>query len=180
MSIPVIFIIALAAVFAVIVAVRQARVWWKYRGAAVVTCPNDQLPVGVTLDARHAAVTAGVGAPQLRLSSCSRWPERDGCGQPCLSQIAAAPEDCLVKSILTRWYEGKSCAYCGRAFAAVEWASAKPALLQADGVSVEWSQVPAEMLQTVLATARPVCFPCHTANTMVRQHPELVADRSGR
>jgi hypothetical protein len=25
--------------------------------------------------------------PHLRLSECSRWPERQGCGQECLSQI---------------------------------------------------------------------------------------------
>jgi mono/diheme cytochrome c family protein len=43
---------------------------------------------------------------------------------------------------------------------------------------VEWSQVAAEKLSETLAVAQPVCSACHLANKMVREHPELVADRS--
>jgi len=43
---------------------------------------------------------------------------------------------------------------------------------------VEWSEVPADKLQETLAAGRPVCFACHTANKLVREHPDLVTDRS--
>jgi hypothetical protein len=43
---------------------------------------------------------------------------------------------------------------------------------------VEWSQVPAERLAEVLLTAAPVCFTCHLAATLIREHPAMVTDRS--
>ena len=39
------------------------------------------------------AASALLGPPELRLTACSRWPEKAGCGQPCLSQIAASPQE---------------------------------------------------------------------------------------
>ena len=49
-----------------------------------------------------------------------------------------------------------------------------------DKASVEWSDIPAERLQEVLSGAEPVCFACHMASKMMREHPELVIDRSQR
>jgi hypothetical protein len=175
---PVAVILAVAAGFVAVVSARLAWAWWKFRGKRVVTCPENERPAGVTVDAWHAAASSAFGVAELGLSDCSRWPEKAGCGQPCLSQIAAAPEDCLVGNILTRWYEGKVCALCGRAFSGVDWNAAKPALLPSSGVSVEWNQVPAEELPDTLAAAQPVCFACHMANTLVRTRPDLVVDRS--
>ncbi len=171
---------AIAVLLAAIAAWRAVRTWLKYRGRRVITCPENQKPAGVLVNARHAAVTALGKAPELRLSACSRWPERAGCGQACLSQIEASPEDCLVRNILLQWYQGKVCISCGQPFNEIQWAAAKPALLRSDKVSVEWSQVPAECLQETLATATPICFACHMANRLVREHPELVVDRDRR
>jgi hypothetical protein len=173
-------VVAIAAVFLAIVLARLARAWLKYRGRRVIACPETREPAGVVVDAPHAAVTALGGAPELRLSSCSRWPERAGCGQPCLSQIAAAPQDCLVRNILVKWYEGKVCALCGGAVGEADWLAAQPALMGADGISLEWSRIPADKLQETLASARPVCFACHTASTLMREHPGLISDRSCR
>ncbi len=178
MPIQVVVVIAIAVVFAAIVLGRQARAWRKYRTPFVVTCPDNHEHAGVEVDARHAAATALLGSAELRLDGCSRWPEKAGCGQPCLSQIALSPQDCMVRAILTKWYEGKSCVFCGKPFEAVEWAQAKPAVLGPDRISVDWENVPAARVYETLATAQPVCFSCHTANTLVREHPELVADRS--
>ena len=170
------------AVLAVAAAARAGRAWLKYRGDRVIVCPENRRPAGVALDVGHAVGHAMGHAAlweggALRLASCSRWPERSGCGQQCLSQIQASPEDCLVRNILTRWYQGKSCAWCGRPFDEVEWDVRKPALLEQSGVSLEWSAVPADRLQETLAVARPVCFACHLANTLVREHPELAVKR---
>ncbi len=169
------FLIGLAVVLGG-AAVRMVWVWCKYRGNRVITCPENQRPAGVQMDAAHAAVTA-LGKTDLRLSTCTRWPERSGCGQQCLSQIEAAPQDCLVRNILIRWYEGKTCVGCGQSFKDIEF-SHKPALLTSDKFSLEWDQVPADKLFEVLAASAPLCFACHMANTLVREHPELVVDRS--
>ena len=167
-------------VFAGIALMRLAALYAKYRGKRIVTCPENQRPAGVALDASHAALS-GLGLrTDLRLSTCSRWPERAGCGQECLSQIAAAPEDCLVRNILVKWYEGKSCRFCGRPIGPIVVGAAQPAVFSADKVSVEWSEIPAERLQEVLSAGEPVCFACHMASKMMREHPELVIDRSAR
>ena len=151
----------------------------------MVTCPETQRPAGVALDARHAALSCLKPQPELRLSSCSRWPERAGCGQACLHQIEAAPADCLVRNILIKWYEGKNCRTCGLPIGPIVMGAAQPALFTADKVSVdkvsvEWSDIPAERLQEVLSAAEPVCFACHMASKMMREHPELMIDRSAR
>jgi hypothetical protein len=127
----------------------------------------------------RAALTS-FGSAQFRLSACSRWPERAGCGQECVSQIQESPEGCLVRNIVAEWYRGKSCASCGRVFGEIEWEIRKPALVSADKVSIEWSRIAAERLPETLQTALPVCFACHMANTLVREHPDLVTDRSRR
>jgi len=85
---------------------RLARAWWKYRGGEDHLSRNQQA-AGVVVDARHAAATALGKSPELRLSSCSRWPERAGCGQECLSQIEASPVECLVRNILTSGMRAK-------------------------------------------------------------------------
>ena len=172
------WIVIAAAVAAGIAAYRLIGACMQYRGRRVIQCPENLRPAGVRVDASHAGVTAIGGAPRLRLSACSRWPERAGCGQECLSQIEAAPQDCLVDHILTQWYHGKSCASCGRPFGKIDWSAQKPALLSADKISVEWSQVPAEALTETLETALPVCFACRMAGILVREHPGLVTDRS--
>jgi hypothetical protein len=130
------------------------------------------------VDSWHAAATALGGGPELQLSTCSRWPERAGCGQECLAQVAESPEACLVRNILRRWYAGKKCASCGHPFGDIQWTGQEPALLRPGKISVEWNQVSADELHEVLAASLPQCFACHMANTLVREHPELVVDRS--
>ncbi len=172
-------------VLAAAAALRAGRSWWKYRGERVIVCPENRRPAGVALDVGHAvgyAMGHSADLSQwkgggLRLTTCSRWPERAGCGQQCLSQIQAAPRDCLVRNILSRWYQGKSCTWCGRPFDEVQWDVRKPALLDASGASLEWTAIPADRLADTLAAAQPVCFACHLANTLVREHPELAIER---
>jgi len=126
----------------------------KMRGARVITCPDNEQPAAVTVDARHAAFTAVGGHEHLRLDSCSRWPEKAGCGQECLAQIETQPADCLVKTQVSRWYADKSCAICGKALGAVDWASHKPALRAPDGRKLEWSGVQARDDVPVMGTPR--------------------------
>jgi len=155
-----------------------ARAYLKFRGDRVITCPENQRPAGVTVDARHVLFTTLEGKPDLRLKSCSRWPEHQNCGQECLRQIEASPEYCLVRHVLTLWYEGKTCALCGKPIGEIQWADHKPALLNVEHKTVLWQDVPAEDVPGVLASHQAVCWNCHIVNSMIREHPELVIDRS--
>ncbi len=178
MSAPALFIVV---AFGLIALYFLARIvippFLKYRGTRVITCPESQAPAAVKVDAAHAAVTAGVGEPVLQLKTCTRWPERQDCGQQCLSQIAASPEGCLVRNIATHWYAGKQCAYCGKEFGEIHWHERQPALMGPDRTTVQWSEVRPEMLPGVLATHPPVCWDCHITETFRARHPELVIER---
>ncbi|MGA2132540.1 MAG: hypothetical protein ABSH50_09625 [Bryobacteraceae bacterium] len=174
-------VIAGAALLVVLLAIfgfAFGRDYLKYRGDRVIMCPENKRPAGVRVDAPHVLLTAMEGKPDLRLSTCSRWPERQDCGQACLGQIEASPEDCLVRHILTEWYQGKDCALCGNPIGAIDWVDHKPALLNAAHQTIQWREVAPQDVPDVLATHRPVCWNCHIVNTMVVAHPELVVDRS--
>ncbi len=60
----------------------------RYSGSRLVACPENKQPAVVSFDARHAAATEMDGRLDLRLSDCTRWPERSKCNQACLSQAA--------------------------------------------------------------------------------------------
>jgi len=155
-----------------------ARQYLKYSGDRVITCPENQRPAGVRVDAPHVLLTAMEGKPDLRLKTCSRWPERQDCGQACLRQIEASPEGCLVRHILTQWYAGKNCVLCGKPIGEINWMEHKPALLNAEHHTVQWQDVLPQDVPDALATHQPVCWNCHIVNTMVSTHPELIVDRS--
>jgi hypothetical protein len=159
----------------------------RFRGKMLVTCPETNRPAGVSVDARGAALTGLTGDPVLRLTACTRWPERQGCGQECLAQIERSPEDCLVRTMLTDWYRTRSCALCGNDFRRVDsydhkavwWYDKKPALLSPDGRTVEWHEVAVEAVPEVLGTHRPMCWDCLVIDQLRRRHPELITVRPG-
>lgn len=171
-------IVAVLVVAALYVGLRHLiRAIAPYRGSKIVTCPETEKPVIVEVDSLHAAITTALGSPELRLASCSRWPIREDCGQECLARLDIAPGDCLVRSVLAKWYAGKSCVYCGKEFGAVSWIDHKPALQSPDGLLMEWSKVELETLSTVLDAYLPVCWNCYISQSFKREHPELVVYR---
>jgi hypothetical protein len=161
------------------------KTYRKFQGQMLVTCPETQQPAGVAVDAQHAALTAFQGEPDFRLKACTRWPERQNCGQECLTQIESSPQTCLVRTMLNHWYQGKACVYCGKAFQqidsydhrAVFLYDQKPALISPEGKLVEWFEVPVETLPQVLTTHQPVCWNCLITESFRRKYPELVLDR---
>jgi hypothetical protein len=155
------------------------RAYFKLRGKRLVTCPENQQTAAVEIDAKQAAHEALFHAPQIRLSECSRWPERKDCGQECLSQIARAPEDCLVRNVVINWFNDKNCIYCGRSISEVKewWVDHKPALLTRDKKSIFWNEFPAEKLPELFSECEPVCWSCNITEKFRREHPELVTDR---
>jgi len=172
-SVYVVVVLLGVASFFVVVA---ARAFHKFRGARVVTCPETRQPAAVRVDAGHAAVSAAWDHTELRLDQCSRWPERGTCDQPCLKQIAAAPHDCLLRSILSRWFAGKACVYCDKPIALFTHAQ-QPALRHPDGHTFDFASMRAEELVARLNELAPVCFGCHLAEQFRRQFPDKVTER---
>ena len=108
---------------------------------------------------------------KARLSSCSRWPERAGCGQKCLTQIATAPDGCLLRSIVTSWYAGKSCVECGRLIT-------EPAALRLfDGTSHEWSDFTPQDLPNLFVISEPLCWHCNNVNELARLRSNYIVRR---
>jgi hypothetical protein len=66
---------------AVILALDHYR---RYRGVKWIHCPETGGWVNIRLDTGHAVCTSLRGSPQLRVTHCSRWPERHACEQECL------------------------------------------------------------------------------------------------
>jgi hypothetical protein len=144
---------------------RVGGTFFRYRGKRVITCPQTKQPAAVELAAMHAALTAVFRHPALQLRECSRWPERRNCGQECLKQIEAAPDDCLVRTILTKWCQGKSCTYCGKPLGEINWKQHKPGLVSPELQIFEWKNIRPETVPYALEAYSPVCWNCYIAET---------------
>ena len=158
--------------------IMAVRTYLKYPGKSLVTCPETRKPAAVHVNAGKAARDALKGDHvQIHLDQCSCWPEREGCGQECLSQIENDPQGCSVWGLAQQWYRGRACAYCHEPIHKIHWHDHRPALLSPEKKTVQWSEIPAEMLPEVFETQLPVCWSCHMAETFRREHPERIVDR---
>ena len=152
----------------------------RFSGERVIVCPETGKQALVEVDVRHAAISSLMGETDLRLENCWRWPLKKDCGQECLLQLDVAPAECLVRSVLEKWYRDKSCTFCKQPFSEISLVDHKPALLKPEGVTVEWRQVPLAAVTEAMATYLPVCWNCHIAQSFRNEHPELVVDRTNR
>lgn len=153
------------------------RAYLRYRDSRFIICPGNGQAAIVEVDAVHAALTSALGQPDIRLQNCGRWPIQQACGQECLVQLDVAPAECLVRGVLMRWYESKSCLYCGKQFEQIHLLDHKPALQSPDGKLVDWREVAIQDLEIALSNYKPVCWDCYLAQSFVRDHPELVVYR---
>ncbi|HKZ01345.1 MAG TPA: hypothetical protein VJ180_03855 [Pyrinomonadaceae bacterium] len=149
----------------------------RFGGGRVIICPETGKQAMVEVDARHAAFTSLFGQPSIQLESCWRWPLNKECGQECLIQLNVAPPECLVRGVLMKWYKGKRCPFCQKVFEAPRLIDHKPALVNPEGITLEWSEISLPRLMEVLKTHQPVCWNCHTAQKFQREHPDLVVER---
>jgi len=150
----------------------------KFGGERVIICPETGKQAMVEVDVRRAAMSSLLGQTDLRLENCWRWPMNQDCGQECLLQLDMVDEKCLVRSVLEKWYRDKTCAFCRRPFAEIDLIDHKPALLNREGVTVEWNQVPLTAVMQAMTIFLPVCWDCHVAQTFRREHADLVVDRT--
>ena len=180
MTLTVIIIIAvlvLAAALFVFRAIPGVRAYFQYRGKRLVTCPETEKPAAVEVAAGEAAVGAFLTEPTLHLKECSRWPEKQDCGQDCLQQIEADSQNCLVWRIVAKWYEGKKCVFCHKPIGPLHHLDHAPALVGPDFKTAEWKDMRPEQLPEIFSTHQPVCWNCHVTENFIRLHPELVVRR---
>ncbi len=146
----------------------------RYRGPRIITCPENQRPEIVEVDAAHATLTAMVGLTDIRLEQCSRWPLMRECGQECLVELDNGRSEDLVNGVLMRWYSGKRCVYCGKEFEALNWLDDKPALQSPEGKLLQWHEIPREGLTEVINEYSPVCWNCYLVQFFHRKYPGMV------
>jgi hypothetical protein len=168
---------AVVAALIVFLVGRFGKTYVHSRGLRVVNCPETGQTVAVKLNAMHAALTGTFGRPDLELTSCTRWPEKQDCGQMCVRQIEWSPDGCLIRARLEAFYDGKKCVYCGAAIHPREWLEHKPAM-RVDGRILNWTDIPAEQIPATLLKAEPVCFSCAITETFRKEHPDLVIERN--
>jgi len=155
------------------------RVFLRYQGKMLFTCPETGTSASVKVAAGDAARSSLTGHPKIHVDECSLWPKRRNCGQECLSQLGADPQNCLVWTRVSDWYRSRTCAYCHKPFLELNWHEHRPALLSPGGKTVQWSEVAPEKLPELFETCLPVCWSCHIAETFRREYPEKVLDRPG-
>ncbi len=149
-----------------------------YRGARVITCPENLQPASVGVAAFQAAKWFAIsGETDVHLRSCSRWPEMAGCDQACLSQIHQDPNACRVQAIVGSWYADKSCCFCGKEIGEIVWHERPPAVRMPDGTAREWKEFAPEALPSVFTIAEPVCWACFMVENFRHDHPDLVIER---
>jgi len=173
------WILGVAAVL--LVAFALARFWRRTTAPRLITCPENDSYKTVEVDAarRLGQVVRGKGGKDgLHLSDCSRWPERQDCGQSCLAEIAAAPDGCRVRSILDDFYAGQSCVLCGKEFGeTIDWYEHEPAFIDAERRLMSWQDVPSERLPEIMEAHFPVCWDCKVIEAVRQKHPDRITDR---
>lgn len=80
------------------VALAGVRAYRTFSGIRFVICPESASEAAVRIQAARAMATAIVGRPDVRLKSCSGWPERQGCDQACVRQIGESSNGCRSRA----------------------------------------------------------------------------------
>ena len=172
--------VVLALVLAVYLGI-AIRTAYRLRGKRVVICPETKASAGVTVNIGRAATTAVWNKADVKLSSCSRWPERQDCDQRCVSQIEASPDGTRTKRISADFFAGKQCAICRRAIHPPHAATLQPGFINAVTHDVKaWDEVAPEHLLDVVEHAYPLCSNCTLAESFRQRFPEKVVDRIPR
>jgi hypothetical protein len=78
-------------------ALAGVRAYRLYSGLRLISCPETAEEAIVKIRATRAMASTLVGRNDVRLRSCSRWPEKKGCDQSCVAQIAASPNGCRAR-----------------------------------------------------------------------------------
>jgi len=146
---------------------KAAQAYRTFRGMRVLTCPENQQPAAVEVEAWHAALSAILGRPAPRVRDCSRWPERRQCDQGCVRVILGAPNATLVENIVANWCRYNACMCCGAPLAKLRVGRHQPHLINQDLHIFDWNEVPPQELPQTLRRCEPVCETCLVAETHI-------------
>jgi len=75
------------------------QTYHTYREGRTVNCPETHAPVSVRFNALRAAWSGLSGPQKLRLTDCTRWPERADCGQECIPDAVLAKPASFVDHV---------------------------------------------------------------------------------
>jgi len=120
----------------------------RHGKTTVVICPAMELPAEVRLD------------PDLRMESCSRWPELQSCSQSCMPQVQFSAED--LYDFAAR-YEGKQCASCGAALTRDDWYKSRLAVLGTNTGVPKIPEVVRPSSFSIPEKSDPICSACYGA-----------------
>lgn len=171
------FFVAVLLVYLVI----AVRTWTRARGPRIVVCPETQRPVAVNVDVGHAITSALWEKADLRLTSCSQWPDHEGCDQPCVRQIEAAPSETEPRTIAAHFFSNARCAICNRPIEPLSRMTLQPGFMNPSTRMVDtWDDVPPQDLPQAIATWRPLCSNCTLAESFRQKFPDRVTERERR
>jgi len=135
------------------------QTYFKNKGRRPVTCPDDRIAAEVEVDRKFALQAAMHGKEQMRVQSCTHWPKNGSCGQECLIQVEATPEN--IDRLQTKWFNGKPCSICARPLTPSDWRFGRMGFLNENSKLVELRQIDLDELGSVAEPTRPLCWSCH-------------------
>ncbi len=148
--------------------------YYENRGRKAVKCPDTGQTADVEIDRRFALKTAMHGQEHSRVQSCSHWPQDGECGQECLVQIDASPEN--LERLFARSLAGSNCAICTRQITPSDWRQGRLGVLDAKQQLLELRDMAVDELQSTLHDTHPLCWKCHQ-DERVRQVVPLAVMR---
>jgi len=135
------------------------QTYFKNRGRRPVVCPDDRKAADVEIDRKFALQAAMQGKEQMRVQSCTHWPENGACRQDCLVQVEPTPEN--IDRLLTRWFDGKPCSLCTRPLSPADWRFGRMAFLSDKFRLIELRQIDLDTIGSMSEPTRPLCWKCH-------------------
>lgn len=133
--------------------------YFRNRGRRPVVCPDDHQNAEVEVDPKFALHAAMQGKELSRVQTCTHWPQNGECGQECLAQVEATPEN--LDRLFKKWFEGKPCTICARAITPSDWRFGRLGFLNDEFKLIELRQIDLLELGSVEAPKRPLCWTCH-------------------
>jgi hypothetical protein len=170
---PIVIFFIGAAVLVGLPVVSTLQSYFKNRGRRRVICPDDRRAAEVEVDPKFALHAAIQGKELARVGTCTHWPENGDCGQECLAQVEATPQN--LDHLLTKWLDGKPCNVCGRLLAPADWRFGRMGLLNEDFKLVEMRQLDVNNLGSVAQPTRPLCWSCHQQEKQRQSAPVQIA-----
>jgi hypothetical protein len=151
--------------------------YYENRGRKAVKCPDTWQTADVEIDHSFVLESAMRGQERSRVQLCSHWPQNAECGQECLVQIDASPEN--LERLFARSLAGSTCAICTRQITPSDWRQGRLGVFDQKQQLLELRDMSVADLQSTLQDSRALCWKCHQEER-VRQVVPLHVMRGSR